>query len=346
MAILLAAARALQRRRAEIAGTIVFCFQPGEEGHCGQQADDRRRGAGKPARRPDVRAASVQRARRRQGRDPRRAVLRVVGSVRHRADRQGWPRRDAARSAVDPIVGGGAGRVAAADDREPRGRRERAGRRYGRLAPRRHDVQRDPRAGEDARNRAGVRRRGAHALPERIERCIAGLCEAMRLEYAFDYKYVYPPTVNDAATNDVVREVARALAAPADVVDPHPIVMWSEDMSFMQQQRPGAYFLVGARGGDVGLEPHHSARFDIDERALERRLRHVRRPGAARLACRRRSAAATSSSATALREPRRPNSCASTTRRARSCSSATSPTRSTTASRFRRCCAGRSPRPR
>ncbi len=43
--------------------------------------------------------------------------------------------------------------------------------------------------------------------------------------------------------------------------------MWSEDMSFMQQQRPGAYFLLGARGPNAG-EPHHSARFDIDERAL------------------------------------------------------------------------------
>jgi metal-dependent amidase/aminoacylase/carboxypeptidase family protein len=37
----------------------------------------------------------------------------------------------------------------------------------------------------------------------------------------------------------------------------------------MQQLRPGAYFLVGARGTNVGSEPQHSARFDIDERALE-----------------------------------------------------------------------------
>jgi amidohydrolase len=53
------------------------------------------------------------------------------------------------------------------------------------------------------------------------------------------------------------------------VVDPHDTVMWSEDMSFMQQQRPGAYFLVGARGPERGSEPQHSARFDIDERALQ-----------------------------------------------------------------------------
>ena len=40
----------------------------------------------------------------------------------------------------------------------------------------------------------------------------------------------------------------------------------------MQQERPGTYFIVGARGAWTGTEPHHSARFDIDESALGRRL--------------------------------------------------------------------------
>src|SRR5579864_8620667 len=37
MAILLAAARALSKRREEVAGTLVFCFQPGEEGFAGNR---------------------------------------------------------------------------------------------------------------------------------------------------------------------------------------------------------------------------------------------------------------------------------------------------------------------
>jgi len=37
MAILLTAARTLCRRRAEIPGTLVFCFQPGEEGYSGNK---------------------------------------------------------------------------------------------------------------------------------------------------------------------------------------------------------------------------------------------------------------------------------------------------------------------
>jgi hippurate hydrolase len=69
--------------------------------------------------------------------------------------------------------------------------------------------------------------------------------------------------------NDVVRRVGRDVVGNENVVDPHDIVMWAEDMSFMQEQRPGAYFIVGARGGESSSYPHHNARFDIDERALE-----------------------------------------------------------------------------
>ena len=45
--------------------------------------------------------------------------------------------------------------------------------------------------------------------------------------------------------------------------------MWAEDMSFMQELRPGAYFIVGSRGGEASAYPHHNARFDIDERSLD-----------------------------------------------------------------------------
>ncbi len=91
----------------------------------------------------------------------------------------------------------------------------------------------------------------------------------MRVEYGLDYQWLYPPTVNDTAMNDIVREVAAKVIGGEKVVDPHDIVMWAEDMSFMQEQRPGAYFVVGARGGDETSYPHHNARFNLDERALE-----------------------------------------------------------------------------
>jgi amidohydrolase len=106
-------------------------------------------------------------------------------------------------------------------------------------------------------------------MPERMERILRGLSEAMRIEYEMKYRYGYPPTVNDAAMNQIVRDVGESVLGADNVVYPHDIVMWAEDMSYMLEERPGAYFIVGARGPERGIHPQHSAQYDIDERALE-----------------------------------------------------------------------------
>jgi metal-dependent amidase/aminoacylase/carboxypeptidase family protein len=105
-------------------------------------------------------------------------------------------------------------------------------------------------------------------MPDRLRRIAGGLAEALRVEIDVDYRWSYPPTVNAVEPNDVVRAVGRRLLGPENVVE-HDIVMWAEDMSFMQEQRPGAYFIVGSRGGEASAFPHHNARFDIDERSLD-----------------------------------------------------------------------------
>ncbi|HEY5341468.1 MAG TPA: M20/M25/M40 family metallo-hydrolase, partial [Candidatus Aquilonibacter sp.] len=107
------------------------------------------------------------------------------------------------------------------------------------------------------------------SIPERMERMIEGVCDAMRLNFEFEYLWGYPPTVNDPAMNDVVRAVAAKTIGAQNVTDPHDVVLWAEDMSYMMEQRPGAYFVVGVRGHERGVEPQHSARYDIDERALD-----------------------------------------------------------------------------
>ena len=267
MAILLSAARVLASRRDEVHGTLVFCFQPGEEGHSGNKLmiDDGALEnphvdrtfalhlysgleAGKIGVRDGAFFASSD-----------RFDIELIGKGGHGA----MPDK-----AVDPVVGAAqlvlllqtiAGREVA--PRQPvvvTVGSLHSGTTFN-VIPERAALQGTVRAFEES-----VR----NELPERIERLTAGLCSAMRLEYRFQYHWVYPVTVNDAVINAIVRQVAQAVAGAGNVVDPHEIVMWSEDMSFMQQQRPGAYFLIGARGENA-REPHHSAHFDIDERALQ-----------------------------------------------------------------------------
>jgi amidohydrolase len=268
MAILLSAARFLSAHRTKIPGTLVFCFQPGEEGFAGNRlmiADgalenphvDRTFAlhlysgleAGKIGIRDGPFFASSDRftiALRGQGGHgamPQTAIDPIVGAAQLITLLQTIASREIAPK--DPVVVtvGSLHAGTAAN-----------------VIPDRADLTGTVRAyNEDVRG----------ALPGRIERIVGGVCAATRLSYEFAYDWGYPPTVNDPTVNDVVREIARGVVGAENVVDPHEIVMWAEDMSYMQRERPGSYFVVGARGPHKGVEPQHSARYDIDERALE-----------------------------------------------------------------------------
>jgi amidohydrolase len=268
MAILLAAARALRQHTGEISGTIVFCFQPGEEGHSGNKLmiED---GALENPHVDRTFALHLY-----SGLDVGKIGVRdgafFASSDRFDIELTGKGGHGALpQTAIDPIVAAAqfVTMLQTVASREIAANQPvvvtvgalHSGTTFN-VIPELATLQGSVRAFDET-----IRAE----LPVRIERLLAGVCEAMRLSYRFDYHWIYPPTVNDPATNDVVREVARDVVGEQSLVDPHEIVMWSEDMSFMQELRPGAYFLVGARGPRKGIEPQHSARFDIDERALE-----------------------------------------------------------------------------
>jgi amidohydrolase len=268
IAILLSAARALSQHRELVAGTIVFCFQPAEEGPAGNKfmIED---GAlenphvdrcfalhlysglevGKVGIRDGAFFASSD-----------RFTLTLKGRGGHGAMPQ---------LTVDPIVGASqlitmlqtiaSREIAPKDPVVVTVGTMHAGTTFN-VIPDNAEMMGTVRAFSDE-----VRR----SIPERMERMIDGTCDALRLDYDFEYLWGYPPTVNDRAMNDVVRAAAARALGAENIVDPHDVVMWAEDMSYMMELRPGAYFVVGVRGATLGIEPQHSARYDIDERALE-----------------------------------------------------------------------------
>ncbi|HEY5257558.1 MAG TPA: M20 family metallopeptidase [Candidatus Baltobacteraceae bacterium] len=268
MAILLCAAKALAKRRNEIAGTLVFCFQPAEEGPAGAKIMIDQGALENPHvdrtfalhlySGLDVGTIGVRDGAFFASSD--RFEIALIGKGGHGA----MP-----HASVDPIVAAAqlvtmlqtiASREVAPKDAVvvTVGKIE-SGTTFN-VIPDRATLMGTVRAFDNA-----VR----ESIPIRMERMVKGLCEALRLDYAFDYAWGYPPTVNDAAMNDIVRAAGARVVGPDNVVDPHDIVMWAEDMAYMQEQRPGAYFIVGIRGPERGLEPQHSARYDIDERALD-----------------------------------------------------------------------------
>ncbi len=107
-------------------------------------------------------------------------------------------------------------------------------------------------------------RRATH---ERVRKTATSIAEASGATAEVHILDKYDVTLNDAALT------ARALptlkwAAAKDVVEA-PLGGGAEDFSFMAEQAPGFFFLVGASAGDPArAAPNHSPSFEVDESAL------------------------------------------------------------------------------
>lgn len=105
-------------------------------------------------------------------------------------------------------------------------------------------------------------------MPARIERIVRGVTSGMRAEYAFNYAFGYPVTVNDVNKAQFARQVAGAVVGNTNVVSAG-MTMGAEDMSYFLEAVPGCYLRLGSGNPDQGLiHPHHSALFNFDEAAL------------------------------------------------------------------------------
>jgi amidohydrolase len=105
-------------------------------------------------------------------------------------------------------------------------------------------------------------------MAEKIERVLAGVCATAGATYTFDYLWRYPVTSNDAQQSAYIRSLAQAVLGVDRVFDAAKL-MGAEDFSFYAERVPACFYTVGCSGGPESSFPHHHARFDIDERALE-----------------------------------------------------------------------------
>ncbi|MBI3912393.1 MAG: amidohydrolase [Armatimonadetes bacterium] len=102
----------------------------------------------------------------------------------------------------------------------------------------------------------------------RVREVAEGVCAAAGARAEVCLTAGYPATVNDPEMVDLVRAAAADVVGWDNVVELDPS-MGGEDMAFVLQRVPGAYFAVGSRNEARGLSlPHHNPRFDFDEEAL------------------------------------------------------------------------------
>lgn len=123
------------------------------------------------------------------------------------------------------------------------------------------------------------RREVGDLIEQSMRRMAKGICEAMGASATVDFRLLFAPTVNDAAQAAFAREAAVAVSSADRVTAPVAPEMGSEDFSFMLEKVPGAYILLGngpsmpvhhpAYAFDDGSIPHGAAYFaEIVERKL------------------------------------------------------------------------------
>ena len=271
VAMLLGAAALIARRRDELAGTVVLCFQPAEEGRGGAKAMV---DAGVLERIGVERADGLHLA----SAFPTGIVGLREGPFYASSDSieitiEGMGGHGAApHLSVDPIYVAGAFIVAV---------QQVVSRQIDPLAPAVvtigavhagtiHNVipSRATLLGTVRAFDADVRAK----MAERIERVLRGVCESSGATYAFEYLRRYPVTSNDAEQTRYVRALAEREIGERRVMEA-PRLMGAEDFSFFAERVPACFYSVGCNGGPASAFPHHHAKFDIDERALETGVR-------------------------------------------------------------------------
>jgi amidohydrolase len=102
----------------------------------------------------------------------------------------------------------------------------------------------------------------------RLKVLLDGVTAGMGASYEMAVQEVAPAVVNDQAISEVARAAAVQVVGSTAVAW-HPPMMVSEDFSEYQHRVPACFMLLGSGNSQLGLNaPHHSPRFDFDENAL------------------------------------------------------------------------------
>jgi hippurate hydrolase len=128
---------------------------------------------------------------------------------------------------------------------------------------------------DDAKISGGVRTfnpKVAADIEQRMREITEQVASAHGCTAKFTYAKNYPVVFNTSDETKLCADVARSLAGEDNVKDDITPVMGSEDFSFMLQERPGCYILMGAAGGlgngGGGGCMVHNPGYDFNDEAL------------------------------------------------------------------------------
>jgi hippurate hydrolase len=106
------------------------------------------------------------------------------------------------------------------------------------------------------------------ALVETSMRRVAeGTAAALGARAEVDFRALFAPTINDPEQAAFATAICTELVGPDRVERDPPLIMASEDFSFMLEQVPGCYLNIGNGSGPSACEVHNPA-YDFNDEAL------------------------------------------------------------------------------
>lgn len=106
-------------------------------------------------------------------------------------------------------------------------------------------------------------------MPERIESVVKGVCDAAGCTYDLHYGTGYPPLVNSVEETEEATKAALWLFGEEQVTE-MPATMGGEDFAFYLEKVPGTFIRLGSTAPGIQNAPGlHTSKLMIDERCIE-----------------------------------------------------------------------------
>lgn len=104
-------------------------------------------------------------------------------------------------------------------------------------------------------------------LKARLVEVTTGVAAALGARAEVTYRTAYPPVVNSVAETALATAVATGIVGPGAVVTDGEPILGSEDFSYMLEQKPGCYIMLGSGAGpDTSMV--HNPGYDFNDAAL------------------------------------------------------------------------------
>ena len=100
-----------------------------------------------------------------------------------------------------------------------------------------------------------------------LERIAKGVAESFGAKARLDFRPIFNPTINEPAEAEFAASICAEIVGAQNVERNPPLIMGSEDFSFMLERVPGCYVNLG-NGGDEGSCEVHNPGYDFNDEAL------------------------------------------------------------------------------